>query len=94
MRLHLEAAEQLIGRRLLDMAIRSEQIQKKQELAMAKLAEENSSRRHQLDDLALRAEQWALRAQEAEAHLEVLETEIQVREQLHSSDKEAARNKR
>ncbi len=42
MRLQIESSVRLIGRRLLEMALREEQIQKKQELAMAKLAEENS----------------------------------------------------
>ena len=68
MRLQIESSVRLIGRRLLEMALRSELLQKKQELAMSKLAEENSSRRHQLDDLALRAEEWAIRAQAAEAN--------------------------
>jgi len=78
MRSQVEAAERLIGRRLIEMALRSEQIQKKQELAMAKLAEENSSLRHQLDELAVSASEWACRAQKAEAHLE----EIGHRQQL------------
>ncbi len=68
----LETAERLIGRRLLEMALREEQTQKKQEMAIAKLACENSSLRQQLNDLALRAESWACRAQEAEAQLQLL----------------------
>ena len=78
MRSQIESAERLIGRRLLEMALREEQIQKKQELAMAKLAEENFGLRHQLEDLALRAEEWACRAQAAETQLE----EIGHRQQL------------
>jgi len=68
----VETAERLIGRRLLEMALREEQTQKKQEMAIAKLASENSSLRQQLEDLALRAESWACRAQEAEAQLQLL----------------------
>jgi len=68
----VETAERLIGRRLLEMAHREEQTQKKQELAIAKLACENSSLRQQLNDLALRAESWACRVQEAETQLELL----------------------
>jgi len=68
----LETAERLIGRRLLEMALREEQTQKKQELAIAKLADENSSLRHQLDNLAVKASEWASRAQDAEAQLELL----------------------
>jgi len=68
----LETAERLIGRRLLDMALREEQTQKKQEMAIAKLASENSSLRQQLEDLAVKASEWASRAQDAEAQLELL----------------------
>jgi len=68
----LETAERLIGRRLLEMALREEQTQKKQELAIAKLADENSSLRQQLEDLAVKASEWASRAQDAEAQLELL----------------------
>jgi len=78
----LETAERLIGRRLLEMALREEQTQKKQEMAIAKLAEENSSLRHQLDNLAVKASFWASRAQDAEAKLDVLQSEIT---QLRSS---------
>jgi len=78
----LETAERLIGRRLLEMALREEQTQKKQEMAIAKLAEENSSLRHQLDNLAVKASEWASRAQDAEAKLDVLQSEIT---QLRSS---------
>jgi hypothetical protein len=72
LQLQLETAERLIGRRLLEMAQREEQTQKKQEMAIARLAEENSSLRHQMDELALKAEAWAIRAQDAEAKLERL----------------------
>ncbi len=72
----------MIGRRLLEMALREEQTQKKQEMAIAKLAEENSSLRHQLEDLAVKASFWASRAQDAEAKLDVLQSEIT---QLRSS---------
>jgi len=68
----LETAERLIGRGLLEMALREEQTQKKQEMAIAKLAEENSSLRHQLDNLAVKASEWASSAQDAEAQLELL----------------------
>ncbi len=78
MRSQLESAERVIGRRLIEMAIREEQIQKKQELAMAKLAEDNSSLRHQLDELAVSASEWACRAQKAETQME----EIGHRQQL------------
>jgi hypothetical protein len=81
LRSQLEAAERLIGRRLLEMAQREEQTQKKQELAISKLAEENSSLRHQLDELAIAASAWACRAQDAEARLERLSE--------HQSDYEA-----
>jgi len=69
----LEASVRLIGCRLLEMALREEQTPKKQEMAIAKLAEENSSLRQQLNDLALRAESWACRAQGAEAQLQLLQ---------------------
>ncbi len=78
----LETAERLIGRRLLEMALREEQTQKKQEMAIAKLASENSSLRQQLEDLAVKASFWASRAQAAEAQLELLSQQQQSVEAL------------
>ena len=83
----LETAERLIGRRLLEMALREEQTQKKQELAIAKLANENSSLYRQMNDLVLKAEEWADRAQDAEAKLDVLTAEItQLRELVQGDE--------
>lgn len=72
LRAQLEAAERLIGRRLLEMSLRSEQTHKKQEMAIRKLADENSSLLRQLEDLAVKASEWASRAQDAEAQLQLL----------------------
>ena len=80
----LEATERLSGRRLFEMAHREEQTQKKQELAIAKLADENSSLRHQLDNLAVKASEWASRAQDAEAQLELLSQQQQSVEALET----------
>jgi len=76
MRSELETAERLIGRRLLEMSHRHEQQKKKQECAIEQLASENSSLYRQMNDLVLKAEEWASRAQEAEAKLDMLTAEI------------------
>jgi predicted RNase H-like nuclease (RuvC/YqgF family) len=59
MRSQLETAEHLIGRRLLEMSHRHEQQKKKQECAIEQLASENSSLYRQMNDLVLKAEEWA-----------------------------------
>jgi len=87
MRSELETAERLIGRRLLSMAHRHEQSQKKQECAIEQLADENSALYRQMNDLVLKAEEWADRAQDAEAKLDVLTAEItQLRELVQGDE--------
>ena len=68
------------------MYMRHEQAQKKQEAAIGKLANENSSLRHQLDEMALKAEEWACRAQEAEAQLEEVNLLYQQSEALKAEN--------
>ena len=89
MRSQLETAERLIGRRLLEMSHRHEQQKKKQECAIEQLASENSSLYRQMNDLVLKAEEWASRAQVAEAKVDVLTAEItQQRASANYKDKQ------
>jgi len=69
------------------MSHRHEQSQKKQECAIEQLANENSSLYRQMNDLVLKAEEWADRAQDAEAKLDVLTAEItQLRELVQGDE--------
>jgi hypothetical protein len=61
----------------------------KQECTIEQLASENSSLYRQMNNLVLKAEEWASRAQVAEAKLDVLTAEItQQRASANYKDKQ------